>query len=75
MLSGREIEGGGGVADPADLEAQDRLEHALLRVQGGIDVQLVEHLGRDPAGAGLVAREGLAVHHHHVETGVAQLPG
>src|SRR5262249_45311620 len=54
-------------------EARDRLQHATLLVVARIDLQLFDHLRRDPARAHLVARELALVEDQHVEAGTTQL--
>jgi hypothetical protein len=53
-------------ADPPDPEARDRLERVARPVLVEAQSQPSDDLGRDPARAGLVPREGLPVQDEHV---------
>src|SRR6185312_7408939 len=62
-------------AHPAELHAQARKRQQPVRIGRQVDLQLLHHLGRHPAGAQLDAREALAIEHQHVHTGGLELPG
>ena len=61
-------------ADQPDAESGDRLKRPAVAVVVGIELEVVDDLRRDPAGADLVARKRRAVDDDDVEAGLAQRP-
>src|SRR6184192_3311763 len=60
---------------PSPVHAQPRKSQQPVRVGLEVDLEIAHHLGRDPAGAELQAREALAVEHQDVRAGAPQPPG
>ena len=60
---------------PSEVHPQARESQQAVRIGPQVHIQIAHHLGRDPAGAQLQAREALAIEHQDVGAGVPQLPG
>ena len=61
--------------EPPVVHAQAREGEQPMRVGVEIHLELAHHFRRDPAGAQLQAREGLAIEHQDIGAGAPQLPG
>src|SRR5439155_7885094 len=62
-------------ADHAGAETGERFQRAPLAIIVEVDSQFIEYRGRNPTGAGLIAREGLAIEDDRVEAETSQFPG